>query len=77
MSNTLAPITYTAFRVMFHVPLEQYQPLEHRLIHDDLACQMLPEQLDLLFHLFAFKPLRQGFLNVVWLCSRPCQVSHC
>jgi methyltransferase (TIGR00027 family) len=65
MENELAPIAYTAYRVMFHVALEQYQPDEHRLIHDDLARQMLPGRLRLLVSIFGFKPLRQGFLSLI------------
>lgn len=65
MENELAPIAYTAYRVMFHVALEQYQPDEHRLIHDDLARQMLPGRLKLLVSLFGFQPLRQGFLSLI------------
>jgi methyltransferase (TIGR00027 family) len=65
MENELAPIAYTAYRVMFYVALEQYQPDEHRLIHDDLARQMLPGRLKLLVRLFGFKPLRQGFLSLI------------
>jgi methyltransferase (TIGR00027 family) len=65
MENELAPIAYTAYRVMFHVALEQYQPDEHRLIHDDLARQMLPGRLKLLVSIFGFKPLRQGFLSLI------------
>lgn len=65
MDDELAPIAYTAYRVMFHVALEQYQPKEHRLIHDELARQMLPGRLKLLVSLFGFKPLRQGFLSLI------------
>jgi methyltransferase (TIGR00027 family) len=65
MENELAPIAYTAFRVMFNVALEQYQPDEHRLIHDDLARQMLPGRLKLLLSIFGFKSLRQGFLSLI------------
>jgi methyltransferase (TIGR00027 family) len=50
---------------MFYVALEQYQPDEHRLIHDDIARQMLPGRLKLLVSLFGFKPLRQGFLGLI------------
>lgn len=65
MDNESAPITYTAYRVMFYVALEQYQPNEQRLIHDDLARQMLPGCLKLLLGIFGFKPLRQGFLSLI------------
>jgi methyltransferase (TIGR00027 family) len=65
MDNESASIAYTAYRVMFHVALEQYQPDEHRLIHDALARQMLPGRLRLLVGIFGFKPLRQGFLSLV------------
>lgn len=50
---------------MFHVALEQYQPDKQRLIHDDLARQMLPGRLRLLLTIFGFKPLRQGFFNLI------------
>jgi len=39
--------------------------VEHRLIHDDLARQMLPGRLNLQVSLFGFKPLRQGFLGLI------------
>ena len=65
MKNESAPIAYTAYRVMFYVALEQYQPEKRRLIHDDLACQMLPGRLKLLLSIFGFKPLRQGFLSLI------------
>ncbi len=65
MENKLAPIAYTAYRVMFYVALEQYEPDERRLIHDDLARQMLPGRLKLLVSLFAFRPLRHGFLSLI------------
>jgi methyltransferase (TIGR00027 family) len=65
MDSELAPVAFTAFRVMFHVALEQYQPEERRLIHDDLARQMLPGRLRLLASLFGFRPLRQGFLGLI------------
>jgi methyltransferase (TIGR00027 family) len=65
MENQLGPIAHTAYRIMFYVALEQYQPNEHRLIHDDLARQMLPGQVKLLVSLFGFKPLRQGFLSLI------------
>jgi methyltransferase (TIGR00027 family) len=65
MENELAPIAYTAYRVMFYVALEQYQPDEHRLIHDGLARQMLPGRLKLLLTLFGVKPLRQGFFSLI------------
>ena len=54
MKNELAPVSYAASRVMFHVALEQYQPDEHRFVHDDLARQMLPGRLRLLVGLFGF-----------------------
>jgi len=65
MKNELGPIAHTAYRVMFYVALELYQPDEHRLIHDDLARQMLPGRLQLLLSIFSFKPLRQGFLSLI------------
>jgi methyltransferase (TIGR00027 family) len=65
MKNEQAPITFTAYRVMFHIALEQYQPYEKRLIHDDLAREMLPGRLKLLLSIFGFKPLRQGFLSLI------------
>lgn len=65
MDNASAQIAFTAYRVMFHVALEQYEPDEHRLIHDDVARQMLPRRLQLLLSLFGFKPLRQGFHSLI------------
>jgi methyltransferase (TIGR00027 family) len=65
MKNETASVSYTAYRVMFYVALEQYQPYEHRLIHDNLARKMLPGRLRLLVSIFGFKPLRQGFLNLI------------
>jgi methyltransferase (TIGR00027 family) len=65
MKGQLAQIAYTAYRVTFHVALEQYEPDERRLIHDDLARQMLPGRLKLLLGVFAFGPLRQGFLSLI------------
>jgi methyltransferase (TIGR00027 family) len=65
MKNEQAPITYTAYRVVFHIALEQFQPEEQRLIHDDLARWMLPGQLKLLLSIFSFKPLREGFLALI------------
>jgi methyltransferase (TIGR00027 family) len=65
MANETASIAHTAYRVMFYVALEQYQPDERRLIRDDLARQMLPERLQRLLSLFGFKPLRQGFLSLI------------
>ncbi|HSF82604.1 MAG TPA: SAM-dependent methyltransferase [Anaerolineales bacterium] len=65
MDKETTPIAYTAFRVMFHVALEQYEPEEHRLIHDDLARQMLPGGLKVLTSIFGFKPLRRGFLRLI------------
>jgi methyltransferase (TIGR00027 family) len=65
MENELARIALTAYRVMFYVALEQYQPNEHRLIHDDLAREMLPGRLKLLLTLFGFKPLRHAFLGLI------------
>jgi methyltransferase (TIGR00027 family) len=65
MEAEIAPIAHTAYRVMFHVALEQYQPDEHRLIDDPLAREMLPGRLRLLASLFRVRPLRQGFLSLV------------
>ena len=65
MKNVQTPIAFTAYRVMFHVALEQYQPDEWKLIHDGLAREMLPERLKLLLRIFSFKPLRQGFLALI------------
>jgi methyltransferase (TIGR00027 family) len=65
MENNLAPISFTAYRVMFHIALEQYQPVEYRLIHDELAGQMLPPGLQLLVKILGLKPLRQRFLNLM------------
>lgn len=65
MENGHAPIAYTAYRVMFFVALEQYQPDKLRLFHDDLACQMLPGRMKLLLRIFGVKPLRQGLLNLL------------
>ena len=62
MKNNRASIAFTAFRVMFYVALEQYQPDGKRLIHDEMAREMLPGRLKLLLNIFRFKPLRQGFL---------------
>jgi methyltransferase (TIGR00027 family) len=58
-------VAQTAYRVMFHVALEQYQPDEHRLIHDALTRQMLPARLRLLVRAFGFKPFRQWFLSLI------------
>jgi methyltransferase (TIGR00027 family) len=65
MKDRQNSIAFTAFRVTFHVALEQYEPDERRLIHDDLARQMLPGRLKLLLSVFALKPLRQAFLNLI------------
>jgi methyltransferase (TIGR00027 family) len=65
MEKELAAIAFTSFRVMFYVALEQYQPENQRLIHDDLARQMLPGRLKLLVSLFGLKPLRQGFFRLI------------
>jgi len=65
MAKELTPITTTAFRVMFYVALEQYQPAERRLIHDDLARRMLPGGLRLAADLFRLKPLRRRFLAMI------------
>jgi O-methyltransferase involved in polyketide biosynthesis len=45
MKNEQAKIAHTAYRVMFYVALEQYQPDPCRIIHDDLARQMLPSHI--------------------------------
>ena len=65
MKNDVAPVSYTAYRVMFYVALEQYQPIDQRLIHDDLARQMLPGRLQLLLSIFGFGPFRHGFLSLI------------
>ncbi len=65
MKKVQAPVSHTAFRVMFYVALEQYQPDEHRLIHDDIAHKMLTGRLKLLVRIFGFKPIRQGFLGLI------------
>jgi methyltransferase (TIGR00027 family) len=65
MRDEHSPVIRTAYRVMFYVALEQYQPEGQRLINDDLAYQMLPGRLQFLLNLFSIKPLRQGFLNLI------------
>jgi methyltransferase (TIGR00027 family) len=58
-------VAQTAYRVMFYIALEQYQPDEHRLIHDALARQMLPRRIKLMLSAFGFKPFRQWFLSLI------------
>jgi methyltransferase (TIGR00027 family) len=65
VKDELAPVSYTAFRVMFYVALEQYQGHQSRLLHDDLASQMLPRRLRLLVRLLGLKPLRDKYLNLI------------
>jgi methyltransferase (TIGR00027 family) len=65
MENDLAPIAYTAFRVIFYVALEQYEPEERRLVRDDLARGMLPGRLKLVLAIFRLRPLRQAFFGLV------------
>lgn len=65
MKDRQNSIAFTAFRVTFHVALEQYEPDERKLIHDDLARQMLPGRLRLLLSVFSFRPIRQVFLNQI------------
>jgi methyltransferase (TIGR00027 family) len=65
MKDEQGSIAYTAYRVMFYVALEQYQPIEHRLIHDEVARQMLPGHLKFLLYIFGFRPFRQGFFNLI------------
>ena len=65
MRNELERVAFTAYRVMFYVALEQFQSDEHRIIHDNLACQMLPRRLQLRAGIFSFRPLRKGFLGLI------------
>ena len=64
MGNELEQVAYTAYRVMFYVALEQFQPDEHRIIHDNLARQMLPRRLQLLVSIFHFRPLRLSLIHI-------------
>ena len=65
MENKLERVAFTAYRVMFYIALEQFQPDDHRIIHDNLARQMLPRRMQLLASLFRFSPLRMGFLSLI------------
>jgi methyltransferase (TIGR00027 family) len=59
------PIAKYSKQVMFYVALEQYQPMHFRLIHDELARQMRPNQLQVLVKILGFKPLSRAFLNMI------------
>jgi methyltransferase (TIGR00027 family) len=65
MKNKSAPITTTAFRVMFYVALEQYQPVKQRLIEDSLSHQMLPGGMRLLVNILGFSAFRQIFFSMI------------
>ncbi len=65
MKSQHDPIAFTAYRIMFYVALEQYQPDSHRLISDEVARHMLPGRLKLLLSIFGVGLLRQGFLRLI------------
>lgn len=67
MADSQSSITFTAYRVMFYVALEQYLPQNQRIIQDDLARLMLPDRLNQRLRYFDNKLLREGFLSLIEL----------
>jgi methyltransferase (TIGR00027 family) len=65
MENKSTSVAFTAYRVSFYVALEQYQPAESRLIHDNLAGQLLPDNLRLVLTTLGIKPLRRVYINLI------------
>lgn len=62
MSRVTDPAARTAVNPMALAAIEQYEPPERRLVHDELATAFLPRALRRLVAFFRWAPLRRGLI---------------